>query len=101
MNGTEQAATAAWIFICCRRDLPARHQASLSGVRPPGQIKSCLRAAGAAHTFADIGCSRERFLAAALHMHEIRQRATVVDLAWLLGILPAAAEEIVDDWLTA
>jgi len=70
-------------------------------VRPPGQIKSCLRAAGAAHTFADIGCSRERFLAAALHMHEIRQRATVVDLAWLLGILPAAAEEIVDDWLTA
>ena len=69
-------------------------------VRPADQIKSCLRAAGAAHTFVEIGCSRERFLAAALHMHEIRQRATVVDLAWLLGILPAAAEEIVDDWLT-
>jgi glycerol-1-phosphate dehydrogenase [NAD(P)+] len=69
-------------------------------VRPPDRIKSCLQAAGAAHTFADIGCSRARFLSAVLHMHEIRQRATVVDLAWILGILPAAAEEIVNDWLT-
>jgi hypothetical protein len=69
-------------------------------VRPPDQIKCCLRAAGAAHTFAQIGCSLQRFLAAALHMHEIRQRATVVDLAWVLGILPGAAEQIVDDWLT-
>ncbi len=69
-------------------------------VRPPEKIKSCLQAAGAAHTFAVIGCSRERFLAAVLHMHEIRQRVTVVDLAWLLGILPAAAGRIVDDWLT-
>jgi len=69
-------------------------------VRPPDQIKSCLRAAGAAHTFADIGCTRERFLAAVLHMHEIRNRPTVVDLAWVLGVLPAAAEEIVNSWLT-
>ncbi len=69
-------------------------------VRPPGQIKSCLRAAGAAHTFGDIGCSRERLLAVAGHMHEIRRRPTVVDLAWMLGILPAAAGEIVDGWLT-
>ena len=70
-------------------------------VRPPDKIKTCLQAAGVAHTYADIGCSRERFLAAALHMHEIRKRATVVDLAWVLGILPGAAEEIVNDWLTA
>ena len=69
-------------------------------VRPPGQIKNCLKTAGAAHTFADIGCSRERFLAAANHMHEIRKRPTVVDLAWMLGILPGAADEIVDEWLT-
>jgi hypothetical protein len=32
-------------------------------------------------------------------MHEIRQRTTVVDLAWLVGILPASAEEIIEDWL--
>jgi glycerol-1-phosphate dehydrogenase [NAD(P)+] len=73
----------------------ARHQ-----VRSPRQIKDCLRTAGAAHTFADIGCSRERFLAAVLHMHEIRKRPTVIDLAWILGILPGAADEIIDHWLT-
>ena len=70
-------------------------------VRPPQQIKDCLRTAGAAHTFADIGCSRERFLAAALHMHEIRKRTTVIDLAWMLGILPDAADDIIDRWLTS
>jgi glycerol-1-phosphate dehydrogenase [NAD(P)+] len=70
-------------------------------VRPPGRIKNCLKAAGAAHTLADIGCSRERLLAAAGHMHEIRKRPTIVDLAWMLGILPGAADEIIDTWLTS
>jgi glycerol dehydrogenase-like iron-containing ADH family enzyme len=69
-------------------------------IRPPVQIKSCLRTAGAAHTIADIGCSRERLLAAALHMQEIRSRPTVIDLALAVGILPEATEEIVDEWLT-
>ncbi|MBN1817252.1 MAG: iron-containing alcohol dehydrogenase [Sedimentisphaerales bacterium] len=68
-------------------------------LRTPKQIKQCLQTAGAAHTCADIGCSRDRVLAAVLHMHEIRKRPTVVDLAWMLGILPAAAEEIIDRWL--
>ncbi len=68
-------------------------------IRHPAQIKSCLRAAGAAHTIEDIGCSRERLLAAALHMQEIRSRPTVIDLAWAVGVLPAAAEEIIDEWL--
>ena len=77
------------------RDL-ARQQ-----VRPPQVIKNCLSSAGAAHTFADIGCSRERLLDAIVHMHEIRKRPTVVDLAWMLGILPEAADDIVDTWLTA
>jgi glycerol-1-phosphate dehydrogenase [NAD(P)+] len=69
-------------------------------VRSPAQIKNCLKTAGAAHTFANIGCSRERLLAAALHMHQIRKRPTVIDLAWILGILPGAAGEIIDRWLT-
>jgi glycerol-1-phosphate dehydrogenase [NAD(P)+] len=69
-------------------------------VRPPEQIKNCLRSAGAAHTFADIGCSRERLLAALLHMHEIRKRPTIIDLAWVLGVLPGCAEEIIDRRLT-
>ena len=68
-------------------------------VRSPAQIKNCLKTAGAAHTFADIGCSRERVLAAALHMHQIRKRPTIIDLAWILGIMPSAAGEIIDRWL--
>lgn len=69
-------------------------------VHPPYVIKNCLSSAGAAHTFAEIGCSRERLLAAVLHMHEIRKRPTIVDLAWMVGILPDAAGEIIDTWLT-
>jgi len=69
-------------------------------VRSPDQIKNCLRTAGAAHTFEGIGCSRGRLRDAILHMHEIRKRPTVVDLAWILGILPAAADDIIDQWLT-
>jgi len=33
-------------------------------------------------------------------MHEIRRRFTVVDLAWLLGILPGAADDLIDAWLS-
>jgi glycerol-1-phosphate dehydrogenase [NAD(P)+] len=69
-------------------------------VRPPEQIKSCLKTAGAAHIFADIKCSRERLLSAVLHMHEIRKRPTIIDLAWILGILPDSADEIINKWLT-
>ena len=68
--------------------------------RLPREIKQCLVDAGGAHTFADIECSHQRFLDAILHMHEIRSRPTVIDLAWMLGILPDAAEEIIDQWLT-
>jgi glycerol-1-phosphate dehydrogenase [NAD(P)+] len=69
-------------------------------VRSPAQIKNCLKTAGAAHTFAGIGCDRERVLAAALHMHQIRKRPTIIDMAWILGIMPKAAAEIIDQWLT-
>jgi glycerol-1-phosphate dehydrogenase [NAD(P)+] len=69
-------------------------------VRSPREIKRYLAEAGGAHRFADIKCSRRRFLDAVLHMHEIRARPTVVDLAWILGILPDAAEQIIDQWLT-
>jgi glycerol-1-phosphate dehydrogenase [NAD(P)+] len=74
--------------------------AARNQVRSPEQIKSCLKAAGAAHTFSDIKCTPKRLLDAVLHMHEIRKRPTVVDLAWTLGILPDAAEQIIDKWLT-
>ena len=67
--------------------------------RPAGQIKECLRRAGAAHCGSDIGCDRQQLREVVLHMHEIRKRPTVVDLAWILGVLPGQADELIDEWL--
>lgn len=66
-------------------------------VPPPetrSKIATCLKTAGAAHTLADIGCSVDRARQALLHAHEIRSRVTIIDLAWLSGILPRAVDEI-------
>ena len=67
----------------------------------PGTVRDWLRRAGGAVTPGDIGCSREALRAAMLHMHEMRRRLTIVDLAWMVGVLPAAADEIIDAWLTS
>jgi len=69
-------------------------------VKSPETIQSWLRRAGAAVSIDDIGCPHERIRAAILHMHEIRKRTTIVDLAWLLGILPDCADDLIDQWLT-
>lgn len=67
--------------------------------RPATLIKHCLRTAGAAHRIEDIGCTRERFRAAVLHGHQIRERYTILDLARAVGILPGAVDEIIEEWL--
>jgi len=67
-------------------------------LRSPERIRNCLKRAGAAYRAEDLGCSRERLLRAVLHLHEIRSRFTVIDLARLAGILPQAAAEIVEQW---
>lgn len=69
-------------------------------VKRPETIRDWLVRAGAAASMHDIGCSRKRLRSAILHMHEIRRRFTIVDLAWLLGILPGAADDLIDEWLT-
>lgn len=61
-------------------------------VKSPAQIKHWLRQAGAAYRPQDIGSTSEQLLEAVRHMHEIRNRFTVVDLAWMAGIMPAFAE---------
>jgi glycerol-1-phosphate dehydrogenase [NAD(P)+] len=68
-------------------------------VKSPETIRNWLRRAGAAATFGALGCSRERIRAAILHMHEIRKRFTIVDLAWLVGVLPDAVDDLIDRWL--
>jgi glycerol-1-phosphate dehydrogenase [NAD(P)+] len=67
---------------------------------PAARIKACLREAGAAHRVGDIDCTREQFSAAVLRSHQIRARYTVLDLARATGILPAAVDAILDDYLT-
>ncbi len=68
-------------------------------VKSPQAIRDWLTRAGAAVCAVDIGCSRERMREAILHMHEIRKRPTIIDLAWLTGVLPAAIDDIMDQWL--
>ncbi|MBW1963124.1 MAG: iron-containing alcohol dehydrogenase [Deltaproteobacteria bacterium] len=65
----------------------------------PERIANCLLSAGAARFVDDINCSVHRAKTAILHMHEIRKRCTVVDLAWMVGILPDAVDEIMEQWL--
>lgn len=67
-------------------------------VRAPEMIRDCLRHAGAAFRASDLGMDKTRILQAFRHSHEIRARYTVLDLAFTLGILPAAAGEIVEAW---
>jgi glycerol-1-phosphate dehydrogenase [NAD(P)+] len=68
-------------------------------VKTPAMIHTWLQRVGAAVSRADIGCSRERMKSAILHMHEIRRRFTIVDLAWLTGVLPGQVDGLIDEWL--
>jgi len=86
--------------LCTEPGLWDRLRAVLQPMtRKASAVKQCLRAAGAAHTLADIGCTRERFLAAAHHAHQMRERYTIIDLARAAGVMPVAAEEIVNQYL--
>lgn len=68
-------------------------------VRTASEITECLKSAGAAYRLDDIGCERSRFLDAALNCHQMRERWTVIDLARAVGIMPKAADEIIEEYL--
>lgn len=67
-------------------------------LRPAARIQECLRRAGAAWRAQHIGCSKERLLTAFLHAHEIRSRFTILDLAYLVGVMPKAAPRLIEEW---
>jgi len=69
-------------------------------IRTPAEIRDCLKTAGAAYRIADIECGRTRFLEAALNCHQMRERYTVIDLARAVGIMPKAADEIMEEYLS-
>jgi len=71
----------------------------------PQKIKNCLKESGAAHLFSDIrindkSIEPEFFLQVWKNAHQMRERFTVLDLAFMLGIMPEQADEIVSEWVT-
>jgi hypothetical protein len=67
-------------------------------LHPPEKIHQCLLSASAATKPEDIGCTPSRLSRAFRHACEIRSRFTVLDLARLMGLLPEAADEIIEQW---
>lgn len=67
-------------------------------LRKPETLRSCLRRAEAAYRAEDIKCAPDRLKKALLHGHEIRPRITILDLARLVGAMPTAADEIIEQW---
>jgi glycerol-1-phosphate dehydrogenase [NAD(P)+] len=68
--------------------------------KSPDAVKDLLSRAGAAHSYESLDITRNRLKQALLHMHEIRKRFTVVDLAWLTGVLPDETDQIINEYLT-
>jgi glycerol-1-phosphate dehydrogenase [NAD(P)+] len=67
-------------------------------VPPPESLRACLTAAGAACSAENLSCSKARLLETFVHAGQIRARFTILDLAALLGLMPACAAGIVEEW---
>ncbi len=82
------------VWQLCRQELATT-------LRPPEQIRDCLAGAQAAIGAEDIipqpgrwQTPPDRLLQALLHAHEIRPRFTILDLAYLAGLMPSCAADI-------
>ena len=64
----------------------------------PGRVRQWLTDVGGAVRAADVGRTPDEFRQAILHAHEMRKRFSIIDFAWLVGILPGAVDEIVEQW---
>ena len=67
-------------------------------LRGPKTLHDCLTAAGAAASAEQIKTDRARLADVFVRAHQIRSRFTVLDLARIVGLMPAAAAEIVQTW---
>lgn len=70
---------------------------------PAEKLKHCLMKAEAAHRYKDIRYNKQpltktMFLETITNANQMRARFTVLDLAWLLGIIPDELEILVDKW---
>ncbi|MGB3223906.1 MAG: iron-containing alcohol dehydrogenase [Desulforhopalus sp.] len=71
---------------------------------PAMKLKNCLSQAGAAHRIGDIEhfgvpLTRTKLLTVIRNANQMRERFTILDLAMLLGVIPNALEDLVDEWL--
>lgn len=95
---TTRLASACQRFV--EADLWAPLVAELKPTLPSAaRVKRALSEAGAAHRVRDLGIDRERLRWAVLNGAQMRERFTSLDLAWATGVLPAAADEVIDEWL--
>jgi glycerol-1-phosphate dehydrogenase [NAD(P)+] len=62
----------------------------------PDRIGSILAAAGAPATFADLGVGRDEGVRTLLEARDIRDRVTILDVAFELGVLPGDADAVID-----
>jgi glycerol-1-phosphate dehydrogenase [NAD(P)+] len=70
----------------------------------PRKLKNCLQQAGAAHRVSDLriddeSIAPELFLQVWKNARQMRERFTVLDLAFLLGVLPEQGEDILSEWV--
>ena len=73
-----------------------RDHLSAARLPTPAQVRAPLQAAGAPHTLDALGISRADAARALRLARDIRDRVTVLDVAFELGLLPGAVDEILD-----
>ncbi len=67
-------------------------------------LKNCLKEAGAAHRFLDISndghpLKRKEFYKTVLCANQMRERFTILDLAFMVGVLPDQLDSLIDEWI--
>ncbi len=70
----------------------------------PKILKNCLKEGGAAYRFSEIlsggaSLSRKRFYDTVLNANRMRERFTILDLAFMVGVLPDQLNGIIDQWV--
>lgn len=74
-----------------------RLRTTLDGIaRRPEVVRDCLRRADAAWRAEDIGLTRDYLRDVFVHAREMRPRFTVLDLAFMAGIMPRVADDIIE-----
>ena len=90
-QAAREALSRGGAWDALRADLSAK-------LRPPEFLHDCLARAAAATRAEDIGTDRRRLAAIFARAHQMRARFTILDLARLIGVMPAAAGEIIETW---